>query len=458
MNIKNFTKTQLSIFILSNVLFVSAFLLMFSISVHAESIGNLPYVVDIENWANYDGYSLSDLQEFYNNRWGTYYPCDFSVDGVVIKEYTETITYLGQPTVFYFTNVLVPIDNTSYYYFENWSDIYSQFDYNSDYCTMSFYNYESITFATYRNQYNDPSLNALGGRFSTGIFYNNFYPTYVKGDFYNNTFISNTFLKGDNLVLCNPKPSFVLSGHATEPTNNPNNFINGNNNQPITKPTFPTINYYTYTTYNPPSLDSTNVESLLESIYDLIQYNFEYQITNFVGQFNNLIDNISNLVDYIVLSFENGFNKVILSIQDLMTDLYNNFVSLFQPILDGLIYITMPIDSDVIVSSIINTNFYNGFEDTKQFFNDVDNIFDITEPDSFIIEIHLENLDFFDTGFLDFNLSTVYLNLGSNVLPFRNALRVFLWCMVSVGTVFYIQKNLPSMLKGDESGGNSNGK
>lgn len=439
--------------VLSIYSFAILFVLFFGIVGHCESIdGELPYTVSSTDYVNEDGYTLQNLQDFYNNRWGSYYPVDFFSDNVLIFEYDQLH---GEALSYHYTEIFIPNSANSTYWFEGWSTIYDLFDYNTDSVTMYFNGYTSVTFSLYRNQYNDPSLNVYNGYFNTGLFHNtNRYPVYVKGDFFDNN-NSNGFHEGTNIVLSDNvpySPNIPTSGHATEPINNTGHLI------PNVNPNKPTINNFGHSQPNYPNIDNSNTDTLLESLIDIVIYGFSFNNDLLTDITNYIMDNVENLTDYVTDSINRASNNIVGAIQDFATDFYNNMVSLFEPITTQLAYITEPVNKDIIVSGITDTGFYNGFDSTRDFFNTFDSIFDIPEPDSFTITIHLEELDFFNNGFLDFNLEPLVLNLGDNILPFRNTLRTFLWCAVSVGCIIFLQKNLPSMLKGDETGGASDGK
>lgn len=153
------------------------------------------------------------------------------------------------------------------------------------------------------------------------------YPVYWSKNFYS---INN------GLILKYQEVVPDITGHATQPNNDPNNFINGSNNQPIAHPTKPTPNIFNPITWNPPSIDTSTIETLLKSIWECLEYGFSYLKDNLFGWFNNLLSNLDSWFGYVVDSVYYAANKIVQSIQDLATDLYNNFVSLFEPIYNYL--------------------------------------------------------------------------------------------------------------------------
>ena len=344
-----------------NIFFIGFFalflcLLLFAITfdVHASSYSsNLPYLVDsFDNWSNYDGYTFSELQEFYNNRWGQYYPLNWS-GPIFAYEYSEVIGAWGEQ---HFTVLFVPSISNANYYFQNSSNIYSQFDVNNDYITFTGVNYGIIGFSTFRNRYNDPDFSGISTH-NVRLFSGGQIPIACSSNFYFNKYESGLITPSDEIIFGPWQPSTVITGHATQPNNNPNNLINGSNNNPIARPTRPTPTPFTPSVWNPPSLDTSSIETLLESIWECLEYGFNYLKNNLSGWFSNLLSNLDSWFGYLVDSIFYTGNKIVQSIQDLATDLYNNFVSLFEPFFDFLASVVSFFDSLVALGTDENGNF-----------------------------------------------------------------------------------------------------
>lgn len=244
-------------------------------------------------------------------------------------------------------------------------------------------------------------------------------------------------------------PNVPTQGHATQPTNNPNNFINGSNGQPITRPTQPTINNYNWTTYNAPPIDTTSLESLVESLIDNVVYGFEYLKDNLSGEFSNLINNIESLINYVVLSLENGFNKVIQAIQDVMTDLYNNFVSLFEPITEQLSYITQPFDSSNFESQLNNTSAMNILNVCSTSFDTFKSTFtNVSEPESYILQLdfNMPSTSILSSYIVDGEINFNWL------IPLKSVYRPLLWILFIAFAFISILTNIGNYLKGFSGG------
>lgn len=138
----------------------------------------------------------------------------------------------------------------------------------------------------------------------------------------------------DNLILTNLStnpPPMSYTGHATAPNNLPDYFPDVDLSH---TPTPPTINNYNFTTYTSPTIDTSSLESLVESLIDVVVYNFSYLLTNISGIVSNAINNISDFFDYVIDSIKFGFKSLIENIQNAVETFYNNLVSLFEPVFE----------------------------------------------------------------------------------------------------------------------------
>ena len=217
---------KLFLYITSTLFFLSMFIMGFSSVCHAQG---LPYLIDNDSFVNSDGYSFEDLVDFYNGRWSSY-PLDFS-SGVIIYEYVESnITW---------TTVFVP-ESSSATYKITLSTGYNNFDTDTDYATVEFYGYSKIDFSNANywgsNYYANPRLtrstNVQGGGFTFYLFHNGYTPLFSNSQFMWFVDDTKTVLGYDDDITIP-----IVSGHAVAPSNDPNNFINGLNGSPITRPT-----------------------------------------------------------------------------------------------------------------------------------------------------------------------------------------------------------------------------
>ena len=334
-------------------LFLCFLLFATTLDAHASSNDpNLPYFVDNSSFVNGDGYTFDELSSFAQSRWGGsgMYDFNFYVPGVLAHNYTETINGI----TYNFTSVYVPIPNGNSSYNTNvTTSNYSSWNYLNSSIEFNFINYYLFVFSNYRNQYNDCYF--ASNTFYISFFGNtNKYPDYISEYFY---VIHDDLPVSNQPILVNSSGSGVSIGHATEPFNDPNNFINGSGNNPIARPTRPTPNPFTPSVWNPPSIDTSTIETLLESIWECLEYGFSYLKDNLSGWFSNLLSNLDSWFGYLVDSVFYAVNKIVQSIQDLATDLYNNFVSLFEPFYDFLSSIVTFFNSLVALGTDENGNF-----------------------------------------------------------------------------------------------------
>ena len=145
-----------------------------------------------------------------------------------------------------------------------------------------------------------------------------FYPCYYSGsglyDYLNQLVIAQDVVQ-----------NLPVSGTVTGP--NTGHYIpNYDNTGTPTLPPRPTINNYTWTTYNNPPIDTSTLDNLVESLIDVVSYNFTYLFTNLSGLFSNIIDNIKNFIDYIQDTLLYVGRSIQDSIKNAIDLIYDNLV------------------------------------------------------------------------------------------------------------------------------------
>ena len=430
---------KLFLYITSTLLFLSMFLMGFSSVCHAETTGTLPYVVP--SMTDLNSSIPFDILPNIDSDLRTYYSLSDS-DTIIyfINTYDRYYDSLGEYEWNQITYVITPTVQSGYS---------SSLDYLTTHVNISGSG-GTMQFkwdGRYRGPYTMAGTFSLLDSYTTetnshGSF-TRLYPFYLTGsDLYSYHLPDGS---GDPvLVFTNTvpySPDVPSVGHATQPSNDPNNFINGSNGLPVTRPISPIINNYTWNTWTSPTVDTSSVESLLESLIDVVSSLLSWLGSNISGEFNNLVSNLENLFNFLVQGIENGFNKVISSIQGLGTDLYNNFVSLFEPITQQLSYISSPIDTELIQGEVESTSIMSDYSEIVSIKNSFVSVFtDTSEPSSFTIPIHLENLSMLNVG-------TQYIDL-SVINPVKSALRTFIWVLVTFGLVVTIIDSIPNYING----------
>ena len=150
----------------------------------------------------------------------------------------------------------------------------------------------------------------------------------------------------------------VGQGHAIppDPFEDPILATGSNHTLPREVPESPTIINYSWTTYNSPTIDTSTIESLLESLIYVINYLAGWLRDNLAREFQNLISNIKSLIEYIGNTIQYYGGLIISNIQNGIQTFYNNMVSLFEPISAKIDYLTDPVDGTIIYDNISSTS------------------------------------------------------------------------------------------------------
>lgn len=148
------------------------------------------------------------------------------------------------------------------------------------------------------------------------------------------------YSSNDMLVLTNSaRPVLNPTGDSSSVTGHsqsgyyPN--VNINN-----LPSHPSISHNSFTTFNPPTIDTSSLEALVESLIDTISYCFDYLSSNIQSAFNSLFNNVSSLIGYIGDLLNYGFKVVQSAIDNAMQTFIDNLSSLFLPLADNVNKIT----------------------------------------------------------------------------------------------------------------------
>lgn len=309
---------RLLIFI-SIVIFLCA-LLGTALSVNAaENSDNFPYALD-----TYKG-TIPD-----------------SIIDVVISDFRSASGYSGDNFIIFATDtnwtsiffkvIIDPCFNkpdniNTYSYSSSYYPIYS-------YSGMNQYNFWYRPDNGAHGQYGSPTYNSgydFGGDTTSSIgFYYTFYPhypIYMGSDYVYNRFdlnassetIANIGIYKSTLPAVVPT---IGTGHASEPENiNP---IDPDWSPRPTAPNPPTIINHIWG--SSPSIDTTSIETLLESIFDILSW-FGQNVSD---EFNAVISNIVNVGLYIGDLISYFALSVLDSINNLAHFLYDNFLDLFQ--------------------------------------------------------------------------------------------------------------------------------
>ena len=248
-----------------------------------------------------------------------------------------------------------------------------------------------------------------------------------------------------------PDPVEPDIGHATHPHFDGLHPHYGNTVTPPDEvpPTY-TINNYSWTTYNNPPVDNSSTDALLESIFDILSYNAGYLQTNISNEFDNLLNNLSGLISYLGETLQYYGDLIIANIQNGIQNFYDNMVSLVEPIFEKLDYISEPIDGTIIYDNISSTSLITNYNSVNTALTSFKTSFDnLSEPSSFTIPIHLENLPSAYFG----NQTTQYIDLGVIGSTEKGLIRTFMWALITYGLFITIVDSVSNYINGggDES-------
>ena len=208
-----------------------------------------------------------------------------------------------------------------------------------------------------------------------------------------------------NLVLKKSSGSVIVQGHATAP--DPSTSFLGNNadfGASISSSTFPnvsTVSHFTPNTYNPPSIDNSSVSSLLESLIDIVKYSTTYIIDGIEGFITSIITTIESYGQYVGSIIAYVGKAIITNIQYAIQNLYDNFVSLFEPILNFIIEVLSGIKTIVDEIISLGTDENGDFSLTTLFVN-------LAIPDPEDLQDLIEDSD-------TFNVISVFSTINTKV-------------------------------------------
>lgn len=255
--------------------------------------------------------------------------------------------------------------------------------------------------------------------------FTSYVPAYFNQNFYSNN---------DNLVLEFNDVPIVDQGHATPPDLTSDNIGSDK----------PDIDDYIPTLPNKPSIDNSSLESLVESLIDLLDWQFSY----LTGVLKGLIKYLGDTITY-------SLQKVIDNIKNAIQNFYDNMKSLFEPLLNainealssissGIEYIKEPLSGTAIYDNLSGTGIMTNYNSIVTAVNTFkDSFTNLNEPSTFTIPIHLEDLPSSMFG----DLTTQYIDL-SVINSVKPILRTFVWALVTYGLIITIFDSIANYING----------
>lgn len=240
----------------------------------------------------------------------------------------------------------------------------------------------------------------------------------------------------DVVVFTNTVAPVAPNGHATPPDLSGNNI--GSDKPEIDNyiPNIPTI----------PSLDNSSLEKIAESIFNILQWGF-----------NAIKGILQGLFEYLADTFTYSIQKVIDNIKNAIQNFYDNMVSLFEPLLNGLAEIGQSIKETIENIGLLLEAFFAPF-DEEQFQEAYNNCQFISAVDGFKDSIeefehaftNAEERDYY-TLYLGFIMDGYTVNYDldfSWLYPLRQYYRPIIWCVVVYEFFVYLCAQLSDYLQG----------
>lgn len=312
------------------LIILTCLFVIFTSPVKASSPNGLPYYVN-QN-APYDlPFSYSEVVSDFFTRYSALGNTNLTESDLLnCKNYICVPTYNNSTLTTFTFYILIDGD----YVLSLSNSNYDSFDYTVDYVTITQYGYGSnlgkaVSISANMN-WETGLWNASGYGYNNNdtirVFYGHNSPIYYPFA------IKDTYSYGvDELpVLANYTGPIDYSGHASPPVDENGHYIDDGSGNRIPKPNFPQITGHTPSAPQFPNIDTSSIESLLESLIDVVEYSISYVVGVISDTFSNLLSNLSSLFNFVVQSFYYAVNNIVGSIKDFASTLYNNFASLFE--------------------------------------------------------------------------------------------------------------------------------
>lgn len=415
--------------VLSWVVFLFFCLWLLSFTSRAANTSNteIPYIVP--NWRNANSCIpdsaieaaevryINDVRNYFGYSGDLFYLC-YTTDGIVYNDRYQ-IFFITNPTIT--SNIVSDFDFTSgnITVYSNNIQVICVFVRMSDFYVTG----DAINLGSQVNLCGSSATTSLNGGNLTPR-----YPFYMVGT-------DEIKSANDNVIFTNIAPVVIPTGHATQPDPIEDPFFPTGHARPNQVPQL-TINNYTWTT--PPTPDFSTLEDTAESIY-----NYLYWLgSNLIGAIGNIVTNIQNVGNFLAQTLQYYLGLIIDAIKNSINTFYNNMVSLFEPIATAVNYITQPLDENIINDTLNQTSFSSDFSFVKTNFTTFANQFNsISEPSSYKIPIHFENITMFS------DVGIQYIDLGW-LNSVKSLLRAFLWMVTTYGLIAAIFDAIPNYING----------
>ena len=226
------------------------------------------------------------------------------------------------------------------------------------------------------------------------------------------------------------------TGHATPPDISGDNIGNDK----------PDIDDYMPTQPNQPIFDNSNLESMVESLYNWLKW-----------EYNAITSTIKGLINYLSDTITYSIQKVIDNIKNAIQNFYDNMKSLFEPLLNGMAEITQGIKETIDTIVLLLEEFFAPFDEEAfqeayencEFINAVDGINDSIEEFEHAFS-YAEERDYY-TLYLGFIMDGYTVNYDldfSWLYPLRQYYRPIIWAVVVYEFFVYFVAQLSDYISG----------
>lgn len=201
-----------------------------------------------------------------------------------------------------------------------------------------------------------------------------------------------------------------------------------------------------YTPPTPPTWDDTisageNIKNYIQWLGSVISGAIGNLASNIKKQFDNLIGNLKTFLNKIIDALNNGFQNIFDNIKGLFQPILNAFEEKLNAIVEKWEYLTEEVDKQAIISSVTSSVAWSDVTAITTAWSDFKGVFDSTsEPNSYIIPLHLENVAILHTGVQNIDLGVIN--------PVKPLIRTFAWVMTSFGLFVTICDALPNYING----------
>lgn len=255
------------------------------------------------------------------------------------------------------------------------------------------------------------------------------YPFYYNGE----PLIDETY---NTEVLISRVNGQAPSGSATEPDLTGDNIGSDK----------PDIDDYVPTQPTAPTFDNSSLESMVESLYNWLKW-----------EYNAITSTIKGLINYLGDTITYSLQKVIDNIKNGIKNFFDNMKSLFEPLLNGLAEIGQSIKQTIENIGLLLEAFFAPFDEDQfqeaynncQFISAVDGIKDCVEEFENAFEF-AEERNYY-TLYLGFMMDGYTVNYDLDftwLYPLRQYYRPIIWCVVIYEFFTYLCAQLSDYLQG----------